>query len=83
MLFLGLCPAERAPAPMPLIQLKNLHLRGSAGAPPAIWDLALRFLESLRADLSPLVSSRPGLDSMPDALGNATGKLKVHIRVDQ
>lgn len=82
-LFLGLCPAERAPAPMRLIQLKSLSLRGSAGAPPAIWDPAIRFLESLRADLSPLVSSRPGLDSMPDALANATGKLKVHIRVDQ
>lgn len=80
-LFLGLCPAERTPAPMRLIQVKNLYLRGSTGAPFAIWDLAIRFLQSLRTDLSPIICTRFGLESVPDALQNVTGNLKVHIRV--
>lgn len=79
--FLCPCPAERTVAPMRLIQARNLHPRGSAGAPPAIWARAMLFLESLHAALFAVINNRLQLDSVPDAFRTRTTSNAYPLRL--
>jgi len=82
-LFLGLCSAERTLAALRLIQIKNLHMRGSTGAPLAVWEPAIRFLTSATVDLAPVISYRFGLNNIADAFAAARdpAHLKVQIHL--
>jgi L-iditol 2-dehydrogenase len=83
-LFLGLCSDPAITCGLRLIQERNLRVAGSTGAPPEIWDGALRFLERTNLDLTPLITSRYPLDRATEAFAAARdtrSNLKVHIQV--
>jgi L-iditol 2-dehydrogenase len=82
-LFLGLCAEPLIPAPIRLIEEKDLTIRGSTGAPPEIWQPTLRFLDRSRLDLSPVVTSRFDLEAADqafDAARDLERNIKVHLQ---
>lgn len=82
-LFLGLCPDPSIPAGIKYIQEKNLSIRGSTGAPPAIFPPALRFVEHSGLDLTPLVTTSYPLHEAPEAFEAARGSaadIKIHMQ---
>lgn len=83
-LFLGLCSEPLIPAALLLIQQRNLRIAGSTGAPPSIWEPALRFLDGSGIDLTPIVTAHYPLAEVPAALEAArdtTANIKVQVDV--
>jgi L-iditol 2-dehydrogenase len=56
LLFMGLSHRRSAQVSLHQIQNRNLRLLSSTGAPPHIWEPALRLLDRTGLDLEPLVS---------------------------
>ena len=58
---------QEAPVPLGLLLQGNLHVAGSCAFSPAEYAESLRLIAERRADPSPLVSARLGLDEAPQA----------------
>jgi L-iditol 2-dehydrogenase len=81
LVFIGIDVGGRPPAPLGMIQSKELQIRGIVGS-PGVWPQTLRFLERSRIDLSPIVSSSYPIADAASAVTAVTSdpsQVKVHI----
>jgi L-iditol 2-dehydrogenase len=84
LVYIGIDVGGRAPAPLGLIQSKELEIRGIIGS-PGVWPQTLRFLSRSHVDLSPLVTSEYPLaeaDRAMQAVLTDHSQVKVHITSD-
>ncbi|GLK16006.1 zinc-dependent alcohol dehydrogenase [Herbiconiux flava] len=81
--YIGIDVGRSAPAPLGLIQSKELTITGSIGS-PGVWPQTLRFLASSGIDLSPLITHVYGIDEATDAVATARaqrGVIKAHVEL--
>ncbi|MFB2555659.1 zinc-dependent alcohol dehydrogenase [Herbiconiux liangxiaofengii] len=81
--YIGIDVGRSAPAPLGLIQSKELTITGSIGS-PGVWPQTLRFLATSGIDLSPLITHVYGIDQATDAVATAAaqrGVIKAHIEL--
>ena len=84
LVYIGIDVGGTAPAPLGLIQSKELQLRGIIGS-PGVWPQTLRFLARSGVDLSPLVTSSYPLAEADAAVATVLSdktQVKVHITSD-
>jgi threonine dehydrogenase-like Zn-dependent dehydrogenase len=84
MVYIGIDVGGSAPAPLGLIQSKELQIRGIIGS-PGVWPQTLAFLSRSGVDLSPLVTSSYALAEADAAIGAVLtdkSQVKVHITSD-
>jgi L-iditol 2-dehydrogenase len=77
---IGICADKEVTAPLPLVQAKDLVLRGTTGS-AGFWPDAIRFLLRHRIDLSPVVTATFPMQEAADAI-KATGdpqQVKVQL----
>lgn len=81
---IGIDVGRSAPAPLGLIQSKELTITGSIGS-PGVWPQTLRFMAATGIDLSLLVTHEFGVDDATEAIAAArrpAETIKAHIRFD-
>lgn len=84
LVYIGIDVGGTAPAPLGLIQSKELQLRGIIGS-PGVWPQTLRFLARSGVDLSPLVTSTYPLAQADAAIATVLSdktQVKVHVTSD-
>jgi L-iditol 2-dehydrogenase len=80
--LIGICAAHDVTAPLPLVQAKDLLVRGVTGS-PGVWPRALRFIAREKIDLSPLVTKTYRFDDVQEAFAAAEdgrNNLKVPLQ---
>ncbi len=85
LLFMGLSHRRSAQVSLHQIQNHNLRVLSSTGAPPHIWEPALRLLDRTGLDLEPLVSDVFAFEDCAAALSAArdsAGHAKVMLSPD-
>lgn len=70
-LFMGLSHDAAQDVPLRFIHERDLRIFSSNGAPPEIWEPALRFVERTGLDLTPGVSHVFAFDDVQDAIDTA------------
>lgn len=79
---IGINIGDKVPAPLGLIQSKELQLRGTIGS-PGVWPAAIRFLARTGLDLTKIVTAcfplAQGLNAL-DAARDTKNNIKVHIQ---
>jgi L-iditol 2-dehydrogenase len=84
LVYIGINVGGVGPAPLGLIQSKELEIRGTIGS-PGVWEQTLAFLSRTKLDLSPMVTTRFALDNADQAISTVMsdhGQVKVHITSD-
>lgn len=78
--MIGITATTSIPAPLNMIQAKNLRILGVTGS-PKVWPAALRFIDRAGIDLSRLVSARFSFDEAVEAFAAAEdpANLKIHL----
>jgi L-iditol 2-dehydrogenase len=78
--MIGITATPMIPAPLNMIQAKNLRIQGVTGSPD-VWPAALRFIARAGIDLSGLVSEHFSFDDAGDAFLAAEDpeNLKIHL----
>jgi L-iditol 2-dehydrogenase len=78
--MIGITATSSIPAPLNMVQAKNLRIQGVTGS-PKVWPAALRFIDRAGIDLSQLVSRHFSFDAAVDAFAAAEdpANLKIHL----
>jgi len=78
--MIGITATPSIPAPLNMVQAKNLRIQGVTGSPD-VWPAALRFIARAGIDLSGLVSEHFSFDEAGDAFAAAENpeNLKIHL----
>jgi L-iditol 2-dehydrogenase len=78
--MIGITATASIPAPLNMVQAKNLRILGVTGSPD-VWPAALRFIARAGIDLRRLVSKRFSFDQAADAFAAAEDgeNLKIHL----